>query len=118
MTERSAGRPTGAARIIALGASVAAGIGIIGAMATGAAADQQPAPSPTATRVLVIQQPAPTTTPVVGARTTDAPIDAVAPIESTPPMLPPAPPPAPPPPPVAVVIESVAPEPVTVTEGS
>jgi hypothetical protein len=54
------------ARILTAGMSVAAGIGLFGAMATSAAASNQPSPpvvAPTAQRVIIIEQPA--STPVL-----------------------------------------------------
>lgn len=100
--DRKKNNATGA-RIIAAGVSVAAGVGMIGAMAAGAAANQPaaapPPPKPTQ-RFIVIQQP-------VAAGTT-APVE----LPAAPAKLP-----------RVVVVESTAApapasQPVTVTEGS
>jgi hypothetical protein len=109
------------ARILTAGMSVAAGIGLFGAMATSAAASNQPSPpvvAPTAQRVIIIEQhaatpvPAPVVLPDVPI--TNAPV-ASAPAATTTAAATSLP--------VVRVIEvqpvpDPTPEPITVSEGS
>lgn len=110
------------ARILTAGISVAAGIGLVGAMATSAAASNQPASpavAPPAQRVIIIEQPAATPVPAPAALpdvpTTNTPLLA-APATTTSAV------PATNVPVVRVVevqpAPEAAPEPVTVSEGS
>lgn len=120
------------ARILAAGFSVAAGVGLVGAMAATAAAANQPQPTPVlppVQRVVIIEQPA--SLPVVASlpapvATTDpnisqAPVAATASTttSSTSTVPATAPDPQPMPMPTVRVVETApAPTPVTTSEGS